>query len=833
MNRRRSVSAYTASADRFVAQPLVVLLAVVASGILLDRYLDWSLTFWASLAASLLLGWYLAWRRGWQRGSVVLLLLAAAAVGGAKHHSHWNLFSSDDLGRVAKHRSRPACVEAIAITGPRRIPPPPPDVFSAIPAQERTQVTLQITRVRDGQQWRAASGRASLLVDGVLDGFAAGDRLQVLALIRRPAEPRNPGEFDFASFRRAQRELFELNSRWPDCVTVVEPATGWSGRRWLHGIRRFCHDQLERYVQEPQSDLAAAVLLGARDELSRDRAEDFFLTGTIHLLAISGLHIGILACGLWWLLRLLAVERRWSLIIAAVFVVSYAVLTESRPPVTRAAILVVAFCLARLSGRRGSVYNTLAAAALFLLCWNPAVMFQVGPQLSFLAVATIACFGPLLAGAGDEDPLRRLIAESRPWPWRAAGTVLGRLGQLCFVTTLIWLVALPLVMHRFQLVSPIALVLNPVIWLPMSVALFAGFGVLIFGGILPPVAAFCGSVCNASLSVLEQTVRWAKHLEAGYFWTPPPATWWVIGFYAILAVIAATPGRRFPRRWRMAVIVLWLAVGCRIGFPGGEAAPRLAATFVAVGHGACTIIELPDGRTLVCDAGGMGVPTSVVRAISSCLWSRGITHLDAVVLSHGDADHYNALPGLLERFSVGAVYVSPVMFDGASGALGALRELLDERGIPVRELRAGDRLAGGEGVDIEVWHPAVFGVPRSDNANSLVLSVTYGDAEILLPADIESPGLEDLLAEEPRVWHVVTAPHHGGGLPQQTAFADWARPEWVVFSGANPSNVWQAEEVYLERGARVLHTARDGAVRVQIEPGEIKVARWRGDWQTQ
>jgi competence protein ComEC len=227
----------------------------------------------------------------------------------------------------------------------------------------------------------------------------------------------------------------------------------------------------------------------------------------------------------------------------------------------------------------------------------------------------------------------------------------------------------------------------------------------------------------------------------------------------------------------------------------------------------------------------MGVPTSVVRAISACLWSRGITHLDAVVLSHGDADHYNALPGLLDRFSVGAVYVPPGMFDSAVGPLDALRELLEQRDISIRPLQAGDRLDGGSGVEIEVWHPVVGGSPRSDNANSLVLSVAYGGAGILLPADIESPGLEDLLAEEPRGWHVVTAPHHGSSVEQQEVFADWARPSWVVFSGANPYSVRPAEAAYKARGARVLHTARDGAVRVEIGSDGVLVHRWRGDWR--
>ncbi|MCH5376041.1 MAG: ComEC family competence protein, partial [Planctomycetes bacterium] len=424
----------------------------------------------------LLFAWFTAWSRGHHGVAVTLLLLAAIFVGGAKHHFYWHLYPADNLGLAVDDRSRPVCVEAIALTGPRRIPPPPPDPFCSLPMGERSRVTVRVTRIRDGQRWRPASGRAALLVDGKLGDFSAGDQLRIFAMLGKPDAPQNPGEFDFARFRRSRRELFELQSRWPESVQIVRQAGWWNARRWLFAVRRVCRDQLENYVQQPQSELAAAVLLGARDEMSSDRVEDFFLTGTIHLLAISGLHIGILACGLWWILRLLAVERRSSLLAAAVFVVAYALLTEARPPVTRAAILIVAFCAARLSGRRGSTFNTLAAAALLLLFWNPTVLFQVGPQLSFLAVATIAVLSPRLLAPRHEDPLERLIARSRPWPLRIVSALCGRIGALVIVTTLIWLIALPLVMHRFQLVSPIALVLNPLVWMPMSIALFAGFG---------------------------------------------------------------------------------------------------------------------------------------------------------------------------------------------------------------------------------------------------------------------------------------------------------------------------------------------------------------------
>lgn len=831
MNQPAPAAARSTSSIGFQSQPLVVLLMAVSSGIAADRYLAWPLIVWSLLALAGLLVWWLAWWRDRDRSAVVLLLLAAAAVGAIRHQAHWRLFAKDELGLAAAERSQSISVRAIALSGPRLMPAPPADVFSSIPSQPRTQVTVLVTHVRDAIEWRPASGRARLSIAGELPDISAGDRLHIFASFRRPSSPRNPGEFDFAVFRRGQRELFELHSRWPECVRLIGRADGYGGWRWLYRVRRFCQDQLARYVQDPQSDLAAAVLLGARDELSRERAEDFFLTGTIHLLAISGLHIGILACGLWWLLRLLAVPRRWSLIAAAILIVAYAVLTEARPPVIRAAILVVAFCAARLAGRRGSIYNTLALAALFLLIWNPTVLFQTGPQLSFLAVATIAAFGPLLMLPATEDPVRQLILRSRPWPWRIVRGFWERVGQLIMVTTLIWLAAVPLLVHRFHLVSPIALLLNPVIWLPMSVALFAGFGVLTFGGFLPPLAVGCGWICHSSLALLEYAVSWAKQSPWGYFWMPPPATWWVMGFYAMLALMVAVPRDRLRHRWRLTAVVVWLAVGCMTAFSGDRPTNRLTATFVAVGHGACTIVELPDGRTLMFDAGGMGSSTSVVRAISSTLWARGITHLDAVIVSHGDLDHYNAIPELVDRFTVGIVYVPPGMFGQPNVPLRALHQRLQERKIPIRELRAGDRLAAGEDVEIEVWHPVIPDATRSDNADSLVLSIEYGGTRMLLTADIESPGLEDLLAEEPRDWHIVTAPHHGGNLPQQIAFADWAQANWVIFSGADPERVQLVEAAYNERGARSVHTARDGAVQIQIQPGRFQILHWQGFWK--
>ncbi len=816
---------------RWAPPPLIVLVIAGSAGIVLDRYTPQPLLLWLLLAATALGFWFGLWRRGRIGWAGLLLCLAAASTAAAGHHVYWRAYPADELGRFAADTGRPVCLEATALRSPRPLPPRPPDPFTFIPSRDRTQLTVRVDRVRQGDHWQHASGRGTLWVDGLLPHVQAGDRVRILARLQRPSPARNPGEFDLRSHRRNQRELFELHSRFAAGVTVVRPGAWWSPRRALGRVRQACRAQLDAHLHARQAELAAAVLLGARDELSPDRVEEFFLTGTIHLLAISGLHIGILATGLWWLLRLLAVPRRTAVVAAALFVVSYALLVEARPPVVRAAILVVAFCLARLSGRRVATYNTLAAAALLLLAWNPTQLFQIGPQLSFLAVATLANLSGLKLFRPAEDPLARLLARTRSWPARLGHRLFASLGSLCLVSTAIWLVALPLVVYRFQLVSPVAVLLNPLIWLPMSIALFSGFGVLVFGWVCPPLATLCGRICNASLALLEGGVGWAGELPGGFLRLPPPAVGWVLGFYGLLGVFVAAD-RRIAPRWRLALLAAWLAAGCWLAYPQPRHAPELRATFVAVGHGAATLLEWPDGRTLLFDAGGMGVPTSVVRAISACLWSQGIRHLDAVVLSHAHTDHYNALPGLLERFSAGVVYVPPHMFDQPSEPVRALQQAIQRAGVEIRPLFQGQRLAVGPEVGVEVWHPPRDGIVGSENANSLVLGIEYAGARILLPADLESPGLEDLLAEEPQPWTLVTAPHHGSNLDEQARFAAWATPAWVVISGASATRTAAAQAAYQAHGAHVLHTGRDGAVRVTVRHGSLQVQHWRRQWRT-
>lgn len=803
-------------------QPLVIVLVAVCAGIVADRLLGLPLAVWWPAAAIAWTAWLLLWRRGLDRTAAAVLLLAVASCGAAWHHCRWSLFHVDDLGLFTRADAQPACLEAIVRKGPRRLPAPEFDPMYPIPIGDRTRLEVEVTGIRDGARGRNASGRARLNVYGHLLGVHPGDRLRIFAQLTAPRVAHNPGEFDYANYARARRRRSQLQAEYPECVTVIERAKLFSAGRWIESIRCGGDKLLWKYLDHRCSGLAAAVLLGAREELAAERAEAFVETGTAHLLAISGLHVGIVAWVLLLVMRLACVPRSQALLVAAVVTVLYTLLSDARPPAIRATILVLVLCAGHYLGRHRLVFNSLAAAGLMVLVLNPADLFQTGVHLSFLAVAGLMWFAPHWFGSvSGMDPLDQMVMESRRGLPRILWLFRRSVRHLTLVSALIWLLTMPLVMARFHLFTPVAVILNTLLWLPMAFALITGFGVLVFGWLLPPLAAAFGRCCDGSLWLLEWCIELARSVPGSHFWVPGPPVWWLLGFYGLLAVLAAFPAIRPRRRWCLAIVAGWSAVGFAGHFLR-SASGELDCTFLSVGHGSAVVLRLPSGATMLYDAGQFSSPEVGARSIAACLWSRGITHLDAVVLSHSDIDHYNALPELLQRLSVGVIYVSPVMFEEQNPAMAALRQAIRRAEVPVEEIYGGDRLRGGQ-CRIEVLHPPRRGVLAGDNANSIVLAIEHLDRRILLTADLQSPGLDDVLAELPWDCDVLLTPHHGSRRSNPPGLAAWSRPEWVVISGGFHQDIRQTTAAYRAAGAQVLHTAKHGAVHVSISPTGLKV----------
>jgi competence protein ComEC len=425
---------------------------------------------------------------------------------------------------------------------------------------------------------------------------------------------------------------------------------------------------------------------------------------------------------------------------------------------------------------------------------------------------------------------------------------------LTLASLLVWMMAVPLVAYHFHVFSPVAVVLTPVLWGPVMLLLYCGFGVLVFSWPLPPAAWLCGWVCDAALWLLDMCVSVAREIPGSHFWVPAPPLWCLLGFYGWLIFPVVCPAWRPPRRWFVGVLAGCFLVG--VGWPwlrgylSDRRTDRLTGTFISVGHGTSVLLELPGGKNVLYDAGGLGSSRAAAESISAVLWSRGIRHLDAIVLSHADTDHYNAVPRLMGRFSIDAVYISPQMLAAHEETLGnhgvahnggtrprdrlgttlqCLREAAHSARVPIRCVFAGEQLPSGGPARLDVLHPPRHGSGESDNANSVVLLVELGGRRILLPGDLDGTGMEAVLQGEPVDCDVLMAPHHGRPTQKCRQLLRWSSPEWIVASGGVEKEPGQIDRQFAGYDGRLFHTATSGAVTVTIDGDDLFVHAFRSE----
>ena len=790
---------------------------------MIDRWAPVWLLAWFVLFSTNLLAAYSFRKSPWAN---IPLAVAIACGGGAWHHIRWYQFASGDLATFSDFEPQPAAIRGVVNSLPEIRPAPTFDPLQTAVPEERTLFELQVTSYRAGRRWVPASGNCSVVVEGQCEQLLPGDEVEIFGQLSRQLPAGNPGEFDFAHHNRADRRLTTIRATHAAGITRIQQGNVWNPQRMLARIRRGCREELSRRIPQRLSGFAAALLIGQRQELGMTRRDAFMRTNSMHFLAISGLHIGILAASLLLLLRMGWMPRRYALLSVGMLTLAYVALSGAQPPAIRSLVLVIVACIALGFVRPYVRLNVLSLAGLIVLALNPADLFRVGPQLSFLAVLTLLTIVPWCGRIlAIRDPLRRLIHKHRSRPHQIVRCLAVLYVRATAVSLGVWFVTAPLVAARFHLISPLASPLSPVLWPLIAAALFSGFGVLIFSAWLPPAANGCAWVCELVLSWTDSIVRRGSQVSGGHFWVAGPDDWWLAGFYLLVCgwMIFRPRGRKAAIAGVM--LVTWSVVGVYDAVTTAERPTgELRCTVLSMRHGCCVVVEFPDQRVLVYDAGRLGSARGAAQSISAFFWHRGITSIDVLVVSHNDADHFNAIPYLLDRqFKVERVHTSLGMHAGEqNGATAAFYNALQNHTITRSPLVAGDAIlkdcSDNVRYSVRVLHPPQEDFPGTDNARSVVLLIEYAGRHILLPGDLESPGLEMLLASDPIDCDFILAPHHGSRGSDPPGFATWCTPEVTVISGGRAASAKSVVADYAAAGSRVFHTAESGAVTYHIGP---------------
>ena len=830
-------------------RPCVWVVVAMAVGIVLDRYLDpWGRTTWVGFSLlSTAIAVFLARRR---MICIVFVLVATAALGGAWHHYRYSEIDPDDLALRFTEAGHPAWVRGVVreALGVRTS-----DGFGfGAPDGTRvsTRFVVDLTEISDGKEWQRASGRATTIVTGDRSEILAGQSVEAAGQIALIAPPMNPGEFDYRAFQRVEGIRLRF--------TVGDPQSFWrrpgDAESWLRGslgrIRSWSRARLFARLDPSVAPLASALLLGQREGIEPEVNDAFARTGTTHLLAISGLQLQALALALLVVFRVAGMRRKPAYLGVGVAMIGYAVVVGPAPSVVRATVMTATFCLASISRRLNRPANTLALAALGTLAVNPSYVFDVGCQLSFLAIgALIWLVAPSAAFIrtgigrlrsrffGPVTPLDGLEREFEP-DWRGA---LRRAGVVVVdglvASTVVWLAALPLVAMRFHLVSPIGVLLNiPLIPLTTAAMMLGGLALLLstVWGPLGGAPAWCAALL---LKLTRAIVLWGVDQRWGHRFVVGPAWGWVLVFYVLLGLAVLAWTQRGELGWLSAgrsrralpwwLVIAWVAPGWLFS---GILNPRAATTeaeFLAVGHGLAVLLRTPDGRACLYDCGRLGDPSVGRRIVAPALWARGVSRIDAVFLSHADQDHYDGLIDLLDRFPIGVVRITPHFGGGANPAANDLLRRIEARGIPIKLVTAPESWKTA-GVSFVVRHPPIgFDPQASDNARSIVLDVAHAGRHVLLTGDLELSGLDELVAQQRPEGppEVMLAPHHGARVANPEWLYEWARPRLIVASQRPPSSAANDPLAAIERlGFPVLRTWRHGAIRISWSDDDGVVA---------
>lgn len=805
---------------RPVAAPLQAAVALIA-GIWLADWWPLPVTVWLSLSGVcvLLAGAWL--NRGRSILSVVALLCGSVCLGGTLWSLQQALSRSTGIRQYLPAASAAQQVaDTVRVTGTiASIPSLRSRREAMYRAADGTAVTqtlflLQLHSLQLPTGTQPVAGQLRILVDGAATASLNwGDQVAVAGRLETEFSVGNPGEFDFGAFLRHQSiagVLFVPHARAVD-VQLSVPA--WHPLAGLSRLRRAAVGLLQQHVQPAFRPLAEALLLGNRGHLDPETERDFVFSGTMHLLSISGLHVGVLYVFLVRVLHLLLVRRRYCLLWGLAFCVGYTLLTDLRPSVVRSTLFIVLTVLAQLARRNVRLQTLIGNTALVLVLWTPGVAFDVGAWLSFLAVAALAW----AADVPERSASREAPPDSLTWRERlrelrttAAARLTLRYRQMFGIA----LFSMPLVAAQFHVVSLSGVLVNLLLIPLTGGAMISGF-LLVGGGLLlPPIAWLPGAVFNGLLSALTFSVEQAAALRLGALSIPDIPTWFLLVYYGLLATVLLCARRRVVLGCWSVLAVLVLTGFWRLNQPVTRS--ELLCTVLSVGHGNAVVVETPDGRTLVFDAGALNRAERTADIVARFLWHQGHRQIDALVISHADLDHYNAVRGLADRMPIGRLLTTAQWTASPAQPVQELLRDLQRRAIDVRQVCDGDSLQLG---DVRVqFQQAVppAGEQWADNELSLVARVTYAGRSVTLPGDLEQRG-EQLLADRLLPADVLVSPHHGSRTSNTALIARTLAPQAVVVSARTAATDDWLRGVY-GPATELWNTSQHGAVTIVFAP---------------
>ena len=812
----------------------------VASALIVGVWAGWAvalpITVWLAIGGVAVLLGVGAIRCDWPRPVLLgAMLVAVAAVGAGRMHAGWYSLADDDVVTFTGYQKTLVVMRGRVASFPVITQP---DVEFGYRPDPKMTFLLDVHSLATDEGPTAVSGVTRVTVRSPESRYPPGAIVEITGWLTRPRPPSNPGQYDRLAAARTHGLLTTLTAPAPSSVTVLSH----EAPSWIWRWRALVRQHLLEGDATSGGQITTALILGERSPNLRKAYDAMRRAGIAHLLAISGLHLGIFLLFVYGVCLLLRLRPRACAAIVLVVLGFYLCLAEPRPSLLRSATMATCLAAGMLIRRRANSFNSLSLAVILLLWFDPRQLMQAGFQLSFVVVFGLfvfnapvqrILFGRWLNVRGllvfrNDQALRRWVIH------QGANAVIN----LISVSVTAFLVAAPLVAYWFGMFSPYGIVLSILI-LPLVVAiLIPGYISAALVWVAPNLSSLFARVAGSVSEVLSGTVMAMEKLPClSIELRPVSATWVVVWFAALTSVAWAVDGSR----WRKGVagVAVVLLIGMSVWSQRTITPPAGAIELVMldIGSGQCIVLQDESGKTILLDAGTRNGYDAFGTILSPFLRSQHWPAPTTAVVSHANTDHYNLLGELARDGSLRTLAVCSYFADGthADAVARGFLKLARECGVTQSTWRTGDRITRGDQTTIDVLWPVPGLTDVSENDTSLVLKLTHRGQRVLFPGDIGDIPQRALLAHPERIQaDVLVLPHHGAWQKSLPEFIAAVNPSVILVSAARdpsgPSNAKPAVgEFYqdLKRNYRYRSTANSGAIRLTLTEDGIQIRSMR------
>lgn len=599
-----------------------------------------------------------------------------------------------------------------------------------------------------------------------------GDELALFGTVQPIEVPRNPGEFDMRAYlaRRDVKSLFIV--RYPENGRILAPGSGFSVLRAAAHSREWMQRILSRDIENSPDvvGLICGTALGLRHQARDDIEEPFQQTGTLHLFAVAGLHVGIVARLLWTVAMVLRLPRKTATALIIPLLFFYAAITGLHTASVRAAVMSALLLGGIFFDRKVLALNSLAAAAFLILLFDSNQLFTSGFQLSFAVVGTIVLLAdPMFVRSGRvaaPDPFlpRALLSRAQRFRIKAG----RKLMRGASVSLAAWIGSLPLIYWYFYLITPVSLVANLVV---VPIAYFV-LALAMLSLIAAPI--------SSGLSIIFNNANWLmSHVVLG-----------LVHFFALLPA-----GHLYLPRFT-------------------ESHTPIMITVLDEGTGGAAHIRA-NGYDWLIDCGG---ERNYERTLKSLLHSRGVNRLQGILLTHGDAHHIGAALETIANFAPREIYDNPLEVRSS-----AQRRFRDAPGKPEsRLLFRGDWLLLGRDVHAEILYPPPnIKIRSADDAPLIAQLIINEQIRVLFESDAGAEAEVALLGsgDDLKSDILIKGQHHSGDSGTRE-FLDGVKPKLIIATSRESPVAEQITEEWsseiARRGIKLFRQDRTGAVEIQF-----------------